>query len=251
MWHPTSHQRWAVQPAGAADAAPSRAFALGHTAVACFAPSNSIYTCHDVILNEEEAYASTAALQRLGALDNARTTAVPSVLLCPQQLHHACAVNTQCIDPRRSLHRVLQAAKESKKQSAEAYEAEKQAALDALSATIDEPRKLWAMAIDIVAKYTTAKNVYVAAIVDPEEPDWSPPEDAEAPDVETDDEGEAPKPAEGEGEEAPPAEEAPAEGEAAPPKPKIPRKPDYSKKMLSYVAACADQAFIATKDIAR
>lgn len=150
---------------------------------------------------------------------------------------------------------MLQEAAELVEQTQKAYEAEKAASLEELASTVAEPRVLWEKAIAIVTQYTSAKNAYVATVVDAEEPDWVPPEDMENPDVETDDEADGPKAAEGEGGDAPPAEEAPAEGgeggEAAAPKPKIPRKADYSKKLLSYVAANASQAFVVNTDLAR
>jgi hypothetical protein len=50
-----------------------------------------------------------------------------------------------------------------------------------------EPLLLWQAAVRLVKSYTSAASVYVANIVDEEQPDWTPPEDPEA-DAETDDE---------------------------------------------------------------
>jgi hypothetical protein len=101
--------------------------------------------------------------------------------------------------------------------------------------------------------------VYVANIVDDEQPDYSLPEDADA-DVETEDEsasapaGESGEPAEGEGaaegDGNQEAEEAAADGEAGS-SGSSSGPPDYSTKLLRYVAASPGQDFIKSLELRR
>lgn len=62
-------------------------------------------------------------------------------------------------------------------------------AVDGLAAMSADPLTLWQTAVHLVKMYTSAAAVYVANIVDDEQPDYASPEDPEA-DVETDDEAE-------------------------------------------------------------
>lgn len=101
----------------------------------------------------------------------------------------------------------------------EAAEAARKAAVDGLASMCSEPLLLWQAAVRLVKSYTSAASVYVANIVDEEQPEWTPPEDPEA-DVETDDEDAAAAAADGDtggeaddGEAA--QEDAAAEGEDA------------------------------------
>ncbi|KAF6264037.1 hypothetical protein COO60DRAFT_1624406 [Scenedesmus sp. NREL 46B-D3] len=82
-------------------------------------------------------------------------------------------------------HRVAQDLEEQKQQ--EAAEAARKAAVDGLASMSSEPLLLWQAAVRLVKSYTSAASVYVANIVDEEQPDWAPPDDPEA-DAETDDE---------------------------------------------------------------
>jgi hypothetical protein len=68
----------------------------------------------------------------------------------------------------------------------EAAESARKAAVDGLASMSSEPLLLWQAAVRLVKSYTSAASVYVANIVDKEQPDWTPPEDPEA-DAETDD----------------------------------------------------------------
>ena len=137
-------------------------------------------------------------------------------------------------------------------------EAERKAAIASLASMDAEPLALAQQAVDLIKKFTVAVGAYAAAIADPEEPDWSPPEDAEDPAAaESEDEADplppAPPteaPAEGE---APPEGAPPAEGEeaATAAAPKIPRPIDYSKKYFSYMASTEEQAFMRTAELLR
>lgn len=148
---------------------------------------------------------------------------------------------------------------EQKQQQAHALklheaEADRKVALAALAAMDAEPQLLAQHAVNLIKKYTVAGGVYAAAVADPEEPDWTPPEDAEdAAAAESDDEADPlppPPPVEGEAAEAPAAEaETPAETDGA--APKIPRPVDYSKKYFSYLAASPQQDFMCTSELFR
>lgn len=65
----------------------------------------------------------------------------------------------------------------------------RKAAVNGLAAMAADPVSAWQKAVQLVKMYTSAASVYVANIVDEEQPSWTPPEDPEA-DVETDDEAE-------------------------------------------------------------
>ena len=134
-------------------------------------------------------------------------------------------------------------------------EAERKDALSALAAMDAEPQMLAQHAVDLIKKYTVAGSVYAAAVADPEEPDWAPPEDAEDPAAaESDDEADPPPPpppVEGEAAEAPTAAEPEAPAVADGAAPKIPRPVDYSKKYFSYLAASPQQGFMCTSELFR
>ena len=122
---------------------------------------------------------------------------------------------------------------------------------------VEEPRKLWQAAVDTISKFTSATGTYVANIVDEEQPDWSPPEDAESPDAETDDE-EPSASAGGQEPEDAAREEAAVEGDTAEGEAEGVAaasaghaRPDYSKKLLSYVAACTGQEFVCEVSLRR
>lgn len=139
------------------------------------------------------------------------------------------------------------------KRTAENMISDKKAALDKLAGTVADPETLWQQAVDLVQKYTKASGIYLANIVEPEDPDWSPPEGDEAAEAETDDEVEeikqAPEPEStgqpAEGEAEPAAESSPEpveEAAAAPPAPEPPV--DYTKKLLTYCISNPGQEFM-------
>ncbi len=123
-----------------------------------------------------------------------------------------------------------------------------------LEATTAEPRDLLAKAVQLVKKYTSVGGAYAAYVAVPEEPDWTPPEDAEDPlAAESEDEADPLDPAaapEG-GEEAAPeaaegggGEDEEGEGAGEPGAPKIPRPVDYSKRYLSYAVGTEGHEFV-------
>ncbi len=133
-----------------------------------------------------------------------------------------------------------------------------------------EPRVLLQHAAELIVKFTAAGAAYAAVVAEPEDAEWTPPEDPEDPAAaESDDEPDPPPPAPPvEGEEgaapadgdAPPADGEAAEGAAdgdadaaaAAEKAKKPQRPlDYSKKYLSYLAATAGQEFLLTTELRR
>mmetsp|Transcript_34733 Transcript_34733/g.103036 ORF Transcript_34733/g.103036 Transcript_34733/m.103036 type:complete len:669 (-) Transcript_34733:669-2675(-) len=145
-------------------------------------------------------------------------------------------------------------------------EAARRDAVEALAAMRAEPQALVAKALELIASNTSAGSAYAAAVADPEEPDWVPPEDPEDPAAnESDDEPDPTPPDDaeggGEGGDAPAAADdeaaggdadAPAEGEdsgdvAA----KVARPVDYSMKYLSYMAATSGQEFMKTMELRR
>ncbi|GFR41453.1 hypothetical protein Agub_g2141 [Astrephomene gubernaculifera] len=123
------------------------------------------------------------------------------------------------------------------------------------------PRDLLQAAVQLIRQHTSAGAAYAAIITDPEEPDWTPPEDDEAAAVESEDEGEPSAAAAADGEDAAqPDQDADAggeegmegaEGDGAPPARKIPRPVDYSKKYFAYVAASAGQEHVLQSDLYR
>ncbi len=164
------------------------------------------------------------------------------------------------------------------------------AAVQSLACMVEEPREVWQAAVDLVKRYIPAANAYVANIVEDEEPDHAPgdeeaAEGGEADGTGSDDEeggasgdgdgGAAPLPLangtllavltvaggdgkgggaaeEGEGEGAERAAEGEGAGEedgdggaAAQP------RPDYSDRLLSYVAASAGQEFMTKVELRR
>ena len=139
-------------------------------------------------------------------------------------------------------------------------DAERKSAIAALAALDAEPQALAQHAVDLIKKFTSAGGVYAASVADPEEPDWTPPEDAEEGAAESGDEEDPPPPpfaeAAPEGGEAPAAAEpgadaaAVAEGDAAA-APKIPRPVNYSNKYFSYMAASGEQSFMRTVELYR
>lgn len=151
-----------------------------------------------------------------------------------------------------------QAQENAEKKHAAAAQAARVAAVEELAGMIEEPRKLWQAAVDLIRRFTTATGAYVANIVDEEQPDWSPAEDAENPDAETDDEGPSAA-AEGEAGEGAAGEEAQLEeGDTAEGEPEevtaaaaVQARPDYSKKLLTYVAASSGQEFVCERELRR
>jgi hypothetical protein len=140
---------------------------------------------------------------------------------------------------------------------AAAAQSARSAAVEDLTRMVEEPRKLWQAAVDIISKFTSATGVYVASIVDEEQPDWSPPEDMENPDAETDDEGPSAT-LEGDDVEGAAGEEAAGEGETAEAEaeeaaavPQAQARPEYSRKLLTYVAACSGQEHVCEVELRR
>lgn len=136
----------------------------------------------------------------------------------------------------------------------------KKLAIQHLAASKDlEPRQLLQTAVDLIKGYTSASAAYAAVVAEPEEADWTLPEDPEDPTyVESEDEEDpAPKPppVEGEGAEgeegAAAEEEAPAEEEPEEEKVKIEAPLDYSKKYISYVVATQGQEFMTKAELLR
>eukprot|EP00798_Chlamydomonas_sp_ICE-L_P000487 gene487-1893_t len=126
--------------------------------------------------------------------------------------------------------------------------------------TSEEPRRLLQTAVDLIKHYTSAGAVYVAMVTDPEEADWTPPEDPEDPTANEseDEEDPAPKPPPEDGEEQEGGGEAAAaeEEEGSPedeeaPKLKIEAPLDYSKKYLSYMVTTEGQEFMKSTEIMR
>ncbi|EFJ44886.1 radial spoke protein 2 [Volvox carteri f. nagariensis] len=144
-------------------------------------------------------------------------------------------------------------------QALKATAATRKEAAEQLAALVAVPRDLLQAAVNLIKQQTTAGAAYAAIVTDPEEPDWTPPEDDEAAAAESEDEGEGAGAAEGEGEEEAAAEaEEPADGEGGEegedgeaPKPKIPRPVDYSKKYFAYVAASSGQEHVLEADVYR
>lgn len=144
--------------------------------------------------------------------------------------------------------------------SKRAAEDERKAAIAILAQMEAEPRALVQYAVELIKKHTTGTLVAAAAVTDPEEATWIPPEDPEDPaanesDDEADDAAVAAPTGEG-GEEGgepaePPAEAEPAAEEAAAEAPKIPRPVDYSKKYLAYMAASAGREWVLAKELRR
>jgi hypothetical protein len=91
---------------------------------------------------------------------------------------------------------LLQAQELEEQKQQEAAEAARKAAIDGLASMSSEPLLLWQAAVRLVKSYTSAASVYIANIVDEEQPDWTPPEDPEA-EAETDDEDAAAAAADG------------------------------------------------------
>jgi hypothetical protein len=138
-------------------------------------------------------------------------------------------------------------------------DAERKGAIAALAALDAEPQALAQHAVDLIKRFTSAGGVYAASVAEPEEPDWTPPEDTEEGAAESGDEEDplpsAPEAAVPEG-----GETAAGEGgaEAAPSSevdvaaaPKIQRPINYSKKYFSYMAASADQTFMHKAELFR
>lgn len=110
-----------------------------------------------------------------GSTRGSRRNTDNSVLVVKVARITACAVRTL----------QAQALEEQKEQEAAATA--RKAAVEGLASMTSEPLLLWQTAVRLVKMYTSAASVYVASIVDEEQPDWTPPEDHEA-DVETEDE---------------------------------------------------------------
>jgi hypothetical protein len=146
------------------------------------------------------------------------------------------------------------------KKNAEDIEAAKKAGLEKLANTVADPETLWQQAVDLVTKYTKASASYLANIVEPEAPDWAPPDGDEAADAQTDDEVEEIKEAA-----APEESEQPADGADAPqdepprqsstseppPAPAAEAHFDYSRKLLTYCVSSAGQEFIKGVELSR
>lgn len=180
-----------------------------------------------------------------------------------------------------TLHAQAQAREVEKKTEAAAIA--RAAAVESLSAMVDEPRRVWQAAVDLVKKYIPAANAYVANIVEDEEPDRATG-DAEAGDgaVEEGGKGAASEDEEGEegdvgmgsailallvgsrsaagteGEEAEEGEEAAGRGAeeegmegGATSERSAFRQADYSTKLLSYVAASSGQEFMTKVELRR
>lgn len=132
-------------------------------------------------------------------------------------------------------------------------------AAEQLAALVSVPRDLLQAAVYLIKQHTNAGAAYAAIVTDPEEPDWTAPEDDDAAAAESEDEGEGGAGRDGDGEEEQPAEaEEPEDGEGGEegeegeaPKPKIPRPVDYSKKYFAYVAASIGQEHVLDADIRR
>lgn len=73
----------------------------------------------------------------------------------------------------------IQAQAKERQKEADAAAAERQAALDALAAMVDEPPKVWQAAVELVQRYAAVAGAYLAQIVEEEEPDWMPGEEEE------------------------------------------------------------------------
>lgn len=154
-------------------------------------------------------------------------------------------------------HQHQQVQAQELKKDQEAAVTLRSAAIQTLAVLCDEPKNAWQLAVDLVQKYTAAAGAYVANIVDEEEADWVPPEDPEA-DVETDDEGEEPAKdgEDGNAEQQEDADQTQAADsqetdEQQAPSPPTPARPDYARKLLSYVAASAGQEFVTSIDLHR
>ncbi|GAX75677.1 hypothetical protein CEUSTIGMA_g3120.t1 [Chlamydomonas eustigma] len=132
-------------------------------------------------------------------------------------------------------------------------EAERKKAIAALAELDAEPRQLVQHAVELIKKFTSAGSAYAAAVAEPEEPDWTPPEDPEDPSaVESEDEADPDLPLE----EDPAAEEPPVEeNQETPPEeeknPKLTPPVNYSKKYFSYMAANSGQEFMLTTELFR
>ncbi len=214
------------------------------------------------------------------AVEQEKQDAVSVPFLCASAAYHATGLCTRRQDdsngrmssPNQAqgampdhANYTMQAATAKAAQAQEAAAAERAAAIRALSQLVDEPHKAWQLAVDLAKKYTSAGSAYVANVIDDEEPDWAPPEEAaegaEGADAETDDEAEhaaegTEGAAEGEGAEgaaegeAEPDEEAQAAAAAAAAAAEA-AGPDYSAKILSYVAATAGQEFVTGVELRR
>lgn len=128
--------------------------------------------------------------------------------------------------------------------AAEEEAAKRQQDLSDLSRCTDGLSTLWKTGIEVTRKLTSAGSVYVAVVTEPDEPDATLPED----DVETDDENElatAPAGTDAAAEATEGGEPTGGEAEAAAAATPAPRKRvDYTKAVLSYVAASAGQEFV-------
>jgi hypothetical protein len=135
----------------------------------------------------------------------------------------------------------------------------RRAAVIELSKEVREPRELLQRAVELILQHTKAGAAYAAVVAEPEEADWTPPEDPEDPAAAESDDEPDPLPPGAEGAEGAeggpaPADAAPAEGEEGAEEgdgPKIARPIDYSKKYLSYMAATPGQEFMLTTELHR
>lgn len=163
-------------------------------------------------------------------------------------------------------------------QKAEAAAASRAAAIGSLAAMADEPHKVWQAAVDLVKKHIPSANVYVANIVDDEDADCAPGTaadggaDADADGAASDDEdggaallallgdgrvgggegedGEGGGEGEGEGADGA-ADGGAAGGGRGEGGEDAQLQPDYSSKLLSYVAASAGQEFMSKLELRR
>jgi len=81
----------------------------------------------------------------------------------------------------------LQAQEIDEQAKKEAADQARTMAIEGLASMTSQPHESWARAVDLVKMFTSAAAVYVANIVDEEQPEWQPPEDPDA-DVESQDE---------------------------------------------------------------
>eukprot|EP00775_Hariotina_reticulata_P001846 gene1846-2179_t len=143
----------------------------------------------------------------------------------------------------------------------DAAEQARRMAIEGLAAMDSQPHELWATAVHLVKQFTSAAGVYVANIIDEEQPDWQPPEDPEA-DVESQDEADhsgGAEPGAQDMQRGGPAAAADAEeqqavasdGGAEGARSAIPPLPNYSKKLLQYVAASKGHEFMTKLQLKR